>query len=376
MNIRYRGKRTVSFLLAAGLIFSFLTGCGNSGQSEAVPELIDPVGVDVDTAKVRKMNLSSVDSFQGEIVPEIKGLYFMSSGNIGQMKVTAGDKVKKGQLLATLTSVDTGVKKIQKQIEEAKGLNKDANEISASDIERLKEELSQAKKQMNSAGSKKEKKALQAQILEKQEDIKIAKLKLNQQKEQQALELKHLKEDLEEARGQTKESKLISPVNGEIITTAGGTGYMVQGGTTAINVADMDKPRVRTSYIDAAKLGKASSYVAVVNGKKYRVKAEEQETSPFDIEQGNLPSYTWFDFEEQVRLRVGDSATIELYNDTASDALVVPSNAVFKGKSNRYVYLMEGNNKKKTTVTIGTVTDAYTQILTGVKEGDVVYVQG
>ena len=73
---------------------------------------------------------------------------------------------------------------------------------------------------------------------------------------------------------------------------------------------------------------------------------------------------------------MGDSATIELYNDTASDALVVPSNAVFKGKSNRYVYLMEGNNKKKTTVTIGTVTDAYTQILTGVKEGDVVYVQG
>ena len=63
------------------------------------------------------------------------------------------------------------------------------------------------------------------------------------------------------------------------------------------------------------------------------------------------------------------------YNNTEKDALVVPSNAVYRTKSDSYVYLMKGNAKKKVSVTVGTATDAYTQILTGVKEGDVVYVQ-
>ena len=150
---------------------------------------------------------------------------------------------------------------------------------------------------------------------------------------------------------------------------------MVQGGTTAIRVADMEKPRIQTEFIGNAVLGAASSYMATVNGKQYRVKKEEQEFTQLEIEMGQKPKNSWFDFEDEVSLTVGDSATIDFYSDTAKDALVVPSNAVFRGKQESYVYLMEGSVKKRTNVTTGTVTDAYTQLLTGVEEGDVVYVQ-
>lgn len=184
-----------------------------------------------------------------------------------------------------------------------------------------------------------------------------------------------MRQDIAQARKQTKESKLISPVNGEIISTAGGSGYMVQAGVTAVNVADMEHPRIRAAYLAESEIAKASSYVAVVNGKQYRVKAEEQEISAMDIEMGNLPANTWFDFVDAVNLKVGDSATIELYNDLAEGALVVPSNAVYRVKRQSYVYKMQGDVKVKTDVTLGTKTDAYTQILTGLKEGDVVYVQ-
>lgn len=375
MRVRYLGRKTGTVLLAVLIATISMTGCGNSKTVEKVPELVEPVGVDIDTVKVKKMNLSSVSSYQGEIIPEIKGLYFVNSGNIDKLLVSEGDRVKKGQLLATLTSADSGVKKMQKQLKEKIAENKDANNISQYDIDRLKEELSQLEKQKKTAKGKKEKKGIKMQILEKEQDIILAKARLGQQKESQALEIKHLKEDIETARTQTKESKLYSPVNGEIISTTGGSGYMVQGGVTAINVADMDKPRIRTSYIGGSILGKASSYMATVNGKQYKVKVEEQNVSAYDIEMGNYPSNTWFDFEEKVALKVGDSATIELYNDTAENALVVPSNAVFKSKGESYVYRMEGNAKKRTAITVGTITDAYTQILTGVKEGDVVYVQ-
>lgn len=81
-----------------------LSGCGRQESTANVPKLKDPVGVDVDTAKVKKMNLSSVNSYSGEVVPDMVGAYFANSGQAGAVKVEVGDKVKKGQLLATLTA--------------------------------------------------------------------------------------------------------------------------------------------------------------------------------------------------------------------------------------------------------------------------------
>lgn len=361
-----------AFALGAAAIS--LTGCGEMTEVN-VPELIEPVGIDVDTAVVKKMDFSSVESFQGEIVPNIKGLYFLSSGNIGKMYVSTGQKVKKGQLLATLSSVNSGVKQLEKQLKEKQEQNKEANRISQCDIDEMREELQQLKSQEKKGKNKAAKAGLKRQIIEKEEDIAIAALRLSHQKETQALEIKHMRQDITQARKQTKESKLISPVNGEIISTAGGSGYMVQAGVTAVNVADMEHPRIRAAYLATSEIAKASSCVAVVNGKQYRVKVEEQEISALDIEMNNFPANTWFDFVDAVNLKVGDSATIELYNDLAEGALVVPSNAVYRVKRQSYVYKMQGDVKVKTDVTLGTKTDAYTQILTGLKEGDVVYVQ-
>lgn len=364
-------KRLAVFMLCTAVS---LTGCGEKKQ-EAVPELIEPVGVDVDTAVVKKMDFSSVQSFQGEIVPNIKGLYFLSSGNIGKMYVSTGDKVKKGQLLATLSSVDSGAKQLQKQLREKQKENKEANQITQCDIDKMKEELQQLKSRRKKAKGKEAKTGLDKQIAEKEENIGIAVLQLSQQKQTQQLELKHLRQDIAAAKKQTKESRIISPVNGEIISTAGGSGYMVQAGVTAVNVADMEHPRIQTDFVAKDLLAKASSYMAVVNGKQYQVTAEEQELSALDIEMENFPANTWFDFVDAVNLKVGDSATLELYNDMEEDALVVPVNAVFHVKRDNYVYKMNGDVKVKTDVTVGNKTDAYIQILTGLEEGDMVYVQ-
>ena len=57
-----------------------LSGCGRQESTANVPKLKDPVGVDVDTAKVKKMNLSSVNYYSafgiGEVVPDMVGAYF------------------------------------------------------------------------------------------------------------------------------------------------------------------------------------------------------------------------------------------------------------------------------------------------------------
>jgi len=353
-------------------------GCGKSAQNAGdVPELIEAVGVDMDTAVVTKMDLSGVTSFSAQIVPKIEKMAFLSSGSIDQMKVSIGDKVKKGQLLATLAGGSGKVKSLKEEIASLKETNEGTNQQSEYDIEMLEETLSDLKKQSKAVKNSKQKKILKSQIVEKEEEIKIAKVKLEQQKELQQLEIRQKEADIKEAQKSTKNSKLYSTIDGEVISTSGGSGYMVQGGSVAIQVANMDAPRLKTAYVSDSKLAKASSYVAIVDGKKYKVEVEEQEVSRQDIEMGNYPKNSWFDFvADHVDAKVGGSATIELYTDTVKDALVVPANAVYRSKEESYVYLVEGDAKTKTIVKTGTETDAYIQIESGVKEGDVVYVEG
>lgn len=367
--------RTISLVLAMGILAAACAGCGSKEQPQHVPDLVEPVGVDVDTAVVTKMELSSMCSYQGEVVPDMKGMYFLNSGQVASVEVNIGDKVKKGQLLATLKGADTTVKDLQKDLLDMRQENEELNASAKNTIKQMKEEYRQLLKKRNKAQTKKEKAAFDKQKIAQEESIKTEELKLKHQKELQASIISELNEDLAKAKKKTKWDKLYSDISGEVINKTISAGDFVSGGGVVFTLANMEKTRIRTEYIGSSVLKKASSYHAMINGKRYEVTAEKQEISQYDIEMGNFPASTYFDYKSGVHAQVGDSVSIDLYNNETDDALVVPSNAVYKTKGSYYVYRMEGGAKKRVNVTTGTVTDAYTQILSGVKEGDVVYVQ-
>lgn len=356
-------------------VLLLLCGCGDAQTAQA-PELIHAVGVKMDTAPVVKMDLSGVTAFSAQIVPSVEELAFMTSGSIESLRVSIGDKVKKGQLLATLSGTSGKAKSLRAEIDGMKAQNDDINKQSQYDIEMLRENVKDLRKQLGSQKKKSLKKNLEMQIETVKMDIRIAEEKLRQQKEMQQLEIRQKERELTQAQSGAKNSKLYSTIDGEVIGTTGGSGYLVQGGNTAIQVANMKKPRLKTTFVSASSLAKASSCVAVIDGKKYEIEAEEQEISREDIERGKTPENTWFHFvDDEVSVQVGKSAAVELYTDSVKDALVVPANAVFGSGEEKYVYLIESGAKIKTNVTVGTKTDAYIQIVTGVKEGDVVYVE-
>lgn len=367
--------RTISLALAVGMLAVMCVGCGGKEQSQPVPDLVEPVGIDVDTAVVTKMKLSSMSSYQGEVVPDMKGMYFLNSGQVASVEVKIGDKVKKGQLLATLKGADTTVKDLQKDLLDLQQENQELNAAAKNKIKQMKEEYRQLLKKLKKAKTKREKEALKKQKIAQDESIKTEELQLKHQKELQNATIADLREDLANARRKTKWDKLYSDINGEVINKTISAGDFVSGGGSVFTLANMEKTRIRTEYIGSSVLNKASSYHAMINGKRYEVRAEEQEISQYDIDMGNYPPSTYFDYEKNVHAEVGDSVSIDLYNNAADDALVVPANAVYKTKGGHYVYRMEGAAKKRVNVTTGTVTDAYAQILSGLKEGDVVYVQ-
>lgn len=380
LDCRWNEKVHFPVALLCIMAAVIMTGCGQEKKEANVPKLLEPVGVDVDTATVTKMKLSNVNNVDGQIIPEIVDACFEKSGNISKMNVKIGDKVKKGQLLATISG-ETGSKKIKslkKALDELKAQNKETNKMSEYDIKVIELEKGKLESDYKKETDSKVKKNIKQQIIVKEEDIKLAKLRLKQQKELQQLEINRKQKDIDKLKTGGDSSELRAPISGEVVSTAGGSGYMIQGGKPAVRIANMSKPRVMTEYVGAATLNKASSYYAVVDGKNYKVKAEEQEVDAMAIESGQgLPSNTYFDFvDENLKLPIGSYALIQLNNNLVQDSLVVPANAVSKDDNGRYVYKQEDGRKVRVNITVGTSTDAFVQVLTGLEEGDVVYVAG
>ena len=194
-----------------------LTGCAKQAAVQEVPELIEAVGVDMDTAEVIRMDLKGVVSYPGQIVPRIEEIAFLSSGTIEDLKVTVGDHVKKGQLLATLSGTSGKAKSLQEEIKNLKAENDDINKQSQYDLDMLQESKKSLQKQLRGAKDSRMKKGLKQQIAEAEEDIKLGKERLKQQKELQQLELRQKEAELAEAKTSTKNSRLYSPIQGEVV---------------------------------------------------------------------------------------------------------------------------------------------------------------
>ena len=148
-----------------------LTGCAKQAAVQEVPELIEAVGVDMDTAEVIRMDLKGVVSYPGQIVPRIEEIAFLSSGTIEDLKVTVGDHVKKGQLLATLSGTSGKAKSLQEEIKNLKAENDDINKQSQYDLDMLQESKKSLQKQLRGAKDSRMKKGLKQQIAEAEEDF-------------------------------------------------------------------------------------------------------------------------------------------------------------------------------------------------------------
>ena len=92
-------RRTISALLAAALM-----ALGTPALAEEVqaPELIEPVGVQLDTAVVVRQDICELRYYDAAVVPHTEELCFTVDGSIKSIDALSGDWVSKGDVLATL----------------------------------------------------------------------------------------------------------------------------------------------------------------------------------------------------------------------------------------------------------------------------------
>ncbi len=81
-------------------------------------------------------------------------------------------------------------------------------------------------------------------------------------------------------------------------------------------------------------------------------------------------------FDNAPELRPGMFGRIEVVYDQRQDALTVPRIALLEDEGEPALYIVRGKNAKRTTVKVGYSNGELAEILSGVKEGDMVVTAG
>ena len=102
--------KNASVILALVLALGSFAGC--QSESSAAPELLEPVGVRMDTAEMQYGDIYNISVYSGAIEPYVEELWFESDGVLGEVLVSVGDTVEAGQELGAIgmtALVETGL---------------------------------------------------------------------------------------------------------------------------------------------------------------------------------------------------------------------------------------------------------------------------
>jgi len=216
-------------------------------------------------------------------------------------------------------------------------------------------------------------------------EIEQAKLRLELTETKYADEIKIAQADIEQARAalnyaeiQLSYATIKAPISGVIasITTQEGENVAVGlSAPTFVTIVDLNRLQVDV-FVDETDIGK----VKVGQGATFTVDAyPNQEFSgkviaiyPKAVIQQNV---VYYDVVIAISnsdglLRPDMTASVTIYAEKRESVLTVPNKAIKREDGKKYVYLVEDNKIDKREIKIGWRDSNYTEILTGLKEGE------
>ena len=346
-----------------------LGGCGNVEKN--IPELLEPVEVKLDMAEVTRGSIGIYAAYEGELVPRVEELSFTMDGVVDYIPVTYGDQVKKGDVLATLDTENLGeqIRAVEDEIVHIKTAGEYADKKAEIDIEIAKKELSSLARQG----------AYQTRIDLKSAEVKKLEDTLRKNQELRNLEIGEKERELEEIREMSGNNKIVAPFDGTIV-------YMVSDVVVDSYVGSYDPVMfiandsdvyLQCDYISESLVESADILYAQIGGEQYDITAipytrekmlqmimdEETIKSNFEVDFGDTP------------LESGLFAAVVTVHSYKEDVLTIPANALYRDEKGQYVYLEQDGNRIRCEVEVGEVTDTKAEIISGVQEGDLVYVK-
>lgn len=384
-----------------------IVGCAETGQPErnngSAIELIEPLDDTGGLERAALRTLFDADVFSATVVPYTVEYSFEKDVKFDEFCVFPGEEVKKGSLLAKAdtSSLEKTIENKEKQIREMEenyeeycketqeGLTdpkkeeKNLEEI----LEDLKEEepeewiavAGQTELQKNPAYT-----AWKNNYSVWEEKYRVlahrnymTEVEMEQKRQLYELDHEYALKQLSNLRNQLKQLSIKSTIAGNIVAVNGiQNGNYVGDKTNVIAVGDTAQKRLKSEYINKSIITKAKDVYAMVNGKRYEVDyqaIDADEYARLSSQNGKVFS-TFLLREDTDEISVGDFAVIVVVNELRENVLTIPKNAVYEGELGSFVNLREGEETKTVDITTGMSDGVYTEVLSGLKEGDQILV--
>jgi HlyD family secretion protein/macrolide-specific efflux system membrane fusion protein len=380
--------------------------------------------VPVKTVTVKRGEVKRVIDATGIIKPQVGAEIKVGariSGIVVKENVKVGDYVKKGDLIAVIDNreLKEELRKAKARLEEVKRTYPEkikAQELKLQsalaqlrsaeaklkaeeenyrlkkwELERQKElfklgytteqKLKQAKFEFRQAESNL--KSAEENLKKAKLEVEVAKKNLKELKEKFKSELKTAEANLRQAEIRYSYSFIYAPKSGVISFVSTQEGETVVAGLNApqfVTILDPEKLE-NWIYVDETEIGKVKEGMNVIfTVDTYRDRvfhAKVEKIYPQPEQKNNVVYYIVVarGFKGVKFLRPGMTTHNSIIAGEKKNVLVVP-NAAVKWKSGKYiVYKVEGGKVKEVPVKVGWSDDRFTEIVSGLKEGDTVAIR-
>ncbi len=358
-------KKYIVCVLAV-LVLLCLGGCR---KAEKIPELLEPVGIKIDTATAEVSDLYSLEVYNGEVVPYVEMISFEADGLLQDFQVSMGKAIEAGQVLATLDQEELleQLEELEEKIQDLTITGSFEDRKMTADIEIAIEQLEMLKSR--NAGSE--------SILTKELELKMLKLDLQEGQEIRALELNRLEKQKQEYREELKKTKITAPFSGKVVYTSPVSAQtFIKSQTPVVGIADESRLTITSEYISPTRIENAYRISAQILDQEFDVYYEPYNDSEYvKLLLSGETVTSKFTFGEDVQVESGQYAVIKLWNFLEKNVLTIPVNTLYRDEKGYYVYKIEEDQRIRCNITIGTTTETKVEVLEGLKEGDVVYVK-
>lgn len=363
-----RRIKWAALLLAAML----LTGCAQQTEI-APPQLIEPVGVQSDMAAAYIGEIYDITYYDASVKPYVEEMAFEVDGKVVELNGYPGMLVEEGDVIIELdqTSLQERADQLRRELEYAEKDNALTDAMTELDIEMLQAELRQLKAQG----------ADEQAIALKENDIAQKQAALRQTQALREPDLKKKRDELAEISISLDKNVMRAPFSGRIIYgDMIAQGSWVSEGDPVVYLADDSQLTIISEYIPESAVKTAARIYAHIGSKQYEIEYQPIERDEYiSLVLSGATLTSRFEIvgpqEDLDELAAGQYAAICLWHNYVPDALLVPSGAVLKDASGRYVYVDENGTRVRRQVKVGRTTDGLAQILEGLEEGEVVYVK-
>ncbi len=354
------------------LALCLLTTLGVSAAfAQETPELLNPVGVQLNAVEAVIDDISKITPFEGAVVPYMEEFSFEQEGVIDVMHVVVGQTVKAGDPMITLNTEaeEERVEALEKEIAYLRKNSEYEDALWALDLDLLDVEL---RKLLNA------KPRDDGAVALKRLEIEEKQLQIELEKNMRQLNLDQLVSELHNLQEEIAKNVMVAPFDGRVMYMSGVLqhGSYVSAYSPLIYLADDSRLYVESDYISTSSLESAHAVYALIGDRQYAITPMPYDPKEYlsQVLSGETLMLQFSIDEPDEAVRAGDYAVVCVESNYAADVLLVPTNALYSDDTH-YLYVMEDGVRVRREVKTGIRTDWYTQITEGLEEGELVYVQ-